>query len=130
MRRWELALVLLSLAACTTENDPENTLSSLQIRHYLGGHTLTGIENGKRFNFTLTRSGIGRYVDEETQEFAPWSTYDDQLCMRWRERPETCAPLVQIGVAHFRWDGLSLTDLDIGLRPSPLRSRPGTSPMH
>jgi hypothetical protein len=120
MRRCALSLALL-LAACAAENEPEITLSSLQIRYYLGGHTLTGTENGRRFNFTLLRSGIGRYIDEETAEFAPWSTYEDQLCMRWRDRPETCAPLVQIGVAHFHWDGLGLTDLDLGLKPSPLR---------
>lgn len=122
MRGASLALLLL-IAGCGAGDDTEETLSSLQIREYLGGHTLTGSEDGRRFNFTLSRGGIGRYVDEETAEFAPWGTDGDRLCMRWRERPETCAPLVRTGVAHYRWNGLGLTDLDVGLRPSPLRLR-------
>lgn len=124
MRAAALALLLLA-TACTYGDDTEETLSSLHIRQYLGGHTLTGTENGRRFNFTLSRGGIGYYVDEETAEFAPWSTDGDRLCMRWRDRAETCAPLVRISVAHYRWDAFDLTDLDVGLRgPAPrLRTR-------
>lgn len=122
MRAAALALILL-LAACSGESDAEQTLSSLQIRQRLGGHTLTGTENGRRFNITLSRGGIGRYIDEEIAEFVPWSTDDGKLCLQWRDRPETCELLVQIGVAHYRWDGFLLSDLDLGLQRPLIRPR-------
>jgi hypothetical protein len=115
---------LLLLAACAPEDGIDQPLSALNIRARLAGHSVIVSDNGGRFYLSFAPNGVARY-EGETAEFVQWRAAEgDGLCLKWHDRPETCAPLYQLNVAHFRWGDMLFNDLDAGMGPgemAPLR---------
>lgn len=115
-----LAGVLLLAACDTPATEPSEPLSSLNSWNRLSGHTAEfndGTEG--RYQVVFDHNGFTQIVTPSSAEYGRW-VVDDQkgLCLQKNGGAETCAPLYQLGVSHYKWGETSFNLVDAGLRNS------------
>lgn len=105
---------LLLLAACAAEEGPPQPLTALEIRSRVFGRMMEATDpKGGRY-FIRFQDGNTAEIIGDTREFVRWYAGTPQgLCLQPHDGPVHCAPLYQLGVAHFAWGDTRLTDFTV-----------------
>jgi hypothetical protein len=122
------ALVTAGLAGCAGDAADDTPLTPILIRDRLVGRMLSGTENGNGFLLRLEPNGVAR-VRGATAEFGRWRSTEAGLCLAWRDRPEQCAPVFEIGFARYHIGNMELTAQD-GFRGGLPGQAPIAGPGH
>ena len=113
MPRALAVLLVLSLAACASEEELNAPLSPIMIRDDFYGHMMEAqAPDGTRTIYRFWRANTGQRIGE-TDEFIRWYADDTGLCLQSHDATPVCAPVYQLNVAHFRWGDQIFSDLTI-----------------
>ncbi len=109
----------LLLAACDTPaEETTGPLSSVDTWTRLSSHKAEFNDGtDQRYQVVFERNGFTQIVTPSSAEYGRW-VVDDQkgLCLQKEGSPQTCAPLYQLNVSHYKWGETSFTLVDAGLR--------------
>jgi hypothetical protein len=104
---------LLFLAACVADPTPIGPLSALDIRARLIERTIVATSDGGRTYFIRFERNGRALINDDTAVFGAWHVDERGLCLKAHEAAESCAPVYQLNVAHFRWGDTALGDLSV-----------------